>query len=40
MQCYENKFQNRKVVEINNENDVPVAEAFELYLRNHFFKIK
>ena len=35
-----NKFKERKVEEINTEADVPVTEAFELYLRSHFFKIK
>ena len=39
-QCYENKFRNRKIEEIKTEADVPVTEAFELYLRSHFFKIK
>jgi len=39
-QCYENKFKNKKVEEIKTETDVPITEAFELYLRNHFFKIK
>ncbi len=39
-QCYENKFKNRKVEEIKTEADVPITEAFELYLRSHFFKIK
>ena len=38
-QCYENKFK-KKIEEIKTEADVPVTEAFELYLRNHFFKIK
>tara|TARA_Y100000590_G_scaffold313857_1_gene354787 strand:- start:257 stop:2068 length:1812 start_codon:yes stop_codon:yes gene_type:complete len=38
--CYENKFKNKKLEEIKTEADVPVTEAFELYLRNHFFKIK
>ena len=38
--CYENKFKERKIEEIKNESDVPVTEAFELYLRSHFFKIK
>ena len=38
--CYENKFKNKKVEEIKTEADVPITEAFELYLRNHFFKIK
>ncbi len=40
IQCYENKFKNRKIDEIKTEADVPITEAFELYLRNHFFKIK
>jgi len=40
IQCYENKFKNKKVEEIKTEADVPITEAFELYLRNHFFKIK
>jgi len=39
-QCYENKFKNRKIDEIKTEADVPITEAFELYLRSHFFKIK
>tara|TARA_B100000315_G_scaffold243947_1_gene267914 strand:- start:656 stop:2467 length:1812 start_codon:yes stop_codon:yes gene_type:complete len=39
-QCYENKFKDKKIEEIKIEADVPVTEAFELYLRNHFFKIK
>ena len=39
-QCYENKFKNKKIEEIKTEADVPVTEAFELYLRSHFFKIK
>tara|TARA_B110000438_G_scaffold300668_1_gene353618 strand:+ start:69 stop:1871 length:1803 start_codon:yes stop_codon:yes gene_type:complete len=39
-QCYENKFKNKKIQEIKTEKDVPITEAFELYLRNHFFKIK
>ena len=39
-QCYENKFKNKKINEIKTEADVPIAEAFELYLRSHFFKIK
>ena len=40
IQCYENKFKNRKKEEIKGDADVPVTEAFELYLRSHFFKIK
>ena len=39
-QCYENKFKNKKIDEIKTEADVPITEAFELYLRSHFFKIK
>ena len=39
-QCYENKFKGRKIEEIKTEADVPINEAFELYLRSHFFKIK
>ena len=39
-QCYENKFNTKKIDEIKTEADVPVTEAFELYLRSHFFKIK
>ena len=38
--CYENKFKNKKVEELKTESDVPITEAFELYLRNHFFKLK
>ena len=39
-QSFENKFKNKKIDEIRTESDVPITEAFELYLRNHFFKIK
>jgi len=39
-QCYENKFKNKKIEEIRTETDVPITEAFELYLRSHFFKMK
>ena len=39
-QCYENKYKNKKIEEIKTESDVPITEAFELYLRSHFFKIK
>ena len=38
--CYEDKFKNKKIEEIKNESDVEISEAFELYLRSHFFKIK
>ena len=40
IQCYENKFQDKKIEEIKTEADVPITEAFELYLRSHFFGIK
>tara|TARA_Y100000590_G_scaffold255891_1_gene287398 strand:- start:833 stop:2641 length:1809 start_codon:yes stop_codon:yes gene_type:complete len=39
-QCYENKFKERKIEEIKTDADVPITEAFELYLRSHFFRIK
>ena len=39
-QCYENKFKNKKIKEIKTETDVPITEAFELYLRSYFFNIK
>ena len=39
-QCYENKFKNKKIEEIKTEADVPITEAFELYLRSYFFGIK
>ena len=39
-QSYENKFKNKKIEEIKTETDVPITEAFELYLRSHFFSIK
>ena len=39
-QCYENKFKDKKIEEIKTGTDVPITEAFELYLRSHFFKIK
>ena len=40
IQCYENKFTQKKEEEIKGEADVPITEAFELYMRSHFFKIK
>ncbi len=40
IRSYENKFKNKKIEEIQTESDVPITDAFELYLRNHFFKIK
>ena len=39
-QCYESKFKLKKIEEIKTEADAPITEAFELYLRTHFFKIK
>jgi cobaltochelatase CobT len=39
-QAYENKFKNKKTQEVKTEADVPITEAFELYLRSHFFNIK
>ncbi len=39
-QCYENKFKDKKIEEIQTDADVPITDAFELYLRSHFFKIK
>ena len=39
-QCYENKFLDKKIEEIKTESDVPITEAFELYLRSYFFGIK
>jgi len=38
-QCYENKFKDKKIEEIKTEADVPITEAFELYLRSHFFNV-
>jgi cobaltochelatase CobT len=40
VQSYENKFKDKKIEEIKTEADVPITEAFELYLRSHFFGIK
>ena len=40
VQCYESKFRDKKIEEIKTEADVPITEAFELYLRSHFFKIR
>ena len=39
-QCYENKFLGKKIEEIKTESDVPITDAFELYLRSYFFEIK
>ena len=38
--CYLNKFNNKKIEEIKTEGDVAITDAFELYLRSHFFEIK
>jgi len=40
IQCFENKFKDKKINEIKTEADVPITEAFELYLRSHFFNMK
>jgi cobaltochelatase CobT len=40
IQSYENKIKNKKFEEIKNKDDVPISEAFELYLRSHFFEVK
>ncbi len=40
IQSYENKFKNKKINDVKTETDVPITEAFELYLRNHFFNLK
>ena len=40
IQGYENKFKNKKIEEIKAKTDVPITEAFELYLRNYFFNLK
>ena len=40
VQCYEKKFKDKKISEVKTEADVSINEAFELYLRSHFFKIK
>ena len=40
VKSYENKFKDKKIDEIKTEADVPITEAFELYLRNYFFKTK
>ena len=37
-QCYENKLKNKKIEEIKTEVDVPITDAFELYLRSHFLE--
>ena len=39
-QCYENKYKTKKIEEIRTEADVPITEAFELYLRSYFFQLK
>ena len=39
-QLLKKKFKNKKIEEIKTESDVPITEAFELYLRNYFFDLK
>jgi len=40
IQYHENKYKNKKIQEIKTESDVNITEAFELYLRTHFFNLK
>ena len=40
IQCYENKIKNKKNDEDSSISNESIAEAFELYLRNHFFNLK
>ena len=40
IKCYEDKFKDKKIEEIKTEADVSITDAFEFYLRSHFFKIK
>ena len=40
IQCYENKIKNKKNDEDSSVSNESIAEAFELYLRNHFFNLK
>ena len=40
IQCYEHRYTKKKIKEIKTESDVPITEAFELYLRKHFFQLK
>ena len=40
IQCYEHRYTKKKIEEIKTESDVPITEAFELYLRKHFFQLK
>tara|TARA_B100000959_G_scaffold284917_1_gene357903 strand:- start:1126 stop:2940 length:1815 start_codon:yes stop_codon:yes gene_type:complete len=40
VQYHENKYKNKKIQEIKTESDVNITEAFELYLRTHFFNLK
>ncbi len=37
---YQNKVENRNIDEIKSEVDAPISEAFEIYLRTHFFNLK
>jgi len=39
-ECYQSKFKGKKTEETKTGSDVPITEAFELYLRSHFFTIK
>ena len=40
VQYHENKYKNKKIQEVKTESDVNITEAFELYLRTHFFNLK
>ena len=40
IQYYEHRYTKKKIEEIKTESDVPITEAFELYLRKHFFQLK
>jgi cobaltochelatase CobT len=39
-QYYQNIYKNKKIDQSKTETDVPIAEAFEAYLVDYFFKIK
>jgi len=40
IRSYENKIKNKKNEDISSISNETIAEAFELYLRNHFFNLK
>ena len=40
IQSYQNKFEKKEIDDLTDDSEIPLTEAFEMYLRNYFFEIK